>query len=98
MNNTDPWRGIRIGDRFYLSDWNKREMDQLWCEVTDLWFDPVRGQRNPKHGHMVAIDLMGLGPKRALTVGSLVGKCYVRMDVAHARAAVDANWFRHLTK
>lgn len=89
----DPWRGIRRGDRFYLAAWNAREGDQLWAEVTDLWFDPVKGQNNPKRGYMVAIDLMGLGRKQALTAATLAGKGYVRVDIAHARAEADSQWW-----
>jgi hypothetical protein len=91
---TDPWRGVKRGDRFYLTSWNRREEgNNLWVEVTDLWFDPVRGQHNTKRGYMAAISLMGQMDKRAITISSLLGKDYVRVEVAHARADQINKWF-----
>jgi hypothetical protein len=91
----DPWRGIRLGDRFYLAGVNKWEIgSRIWCRVTDLWYDPVRGQHNPKRGYMAAIDPMGIGHKRAVSIGKLAGKDYVRCDIADAKAAADADWIK----
>lgn len=88
----DPWRGIKRGDRFYAADWNAANGDELWYEVSDLWFDPVRGQRSFKRGYMAAVTLMGHGHKTGMAASTLIGKRFVRVDVAHTRAAADAAW------
>lgn len=88
VTGKDPWHGIRVGDRFYIADWNAREGTELWEEVTDLWWDPVRGQNSPKRGYMVATRLMGRGSKRALAASTLRGRRYVNVAAAEA-AALD---------
>lgn len=88
----DPWRGIQKGDRFYDAGWNAQMDDELWWEVTDLWFDPVRGERNPKRGYMVAISLMGRGRKRPVSAGTLAGKRYRNVADAERAAAAVLNW------
>jgi hypothetical protein len=93
MTPPDPWRGVKVGDRFYDAGWNEQTGGEYWHEVTDLYFDPVRGQDSVKRGYMVAIQLMGRGTKRAVAVGALIGRRYVRMEIAQARAACDvAPW------
>lgn len=89
-----PWRGVKIGDRFYHAGWNASTGDQIWYEVTDLYFDPVRGQRSIKRGYMVAITLMGRGNKRAVAASTLVGRGYVRVEAARDRALADTAWLR----
>lgn len=89
---TDPWHGIHKGDRFYAASWNASTGDQLWYEVTDLWFDPVRGERDVRRGYMVAVRLMGHGTKRALTASTLVGKRYRNVEVAEAAAHAALQW------
>lgn len=90
---TDPWRGVRVGDRFYLCGWNAQMGDQIWQEVGVLYFDPVKGQSNPKRGYMAGVRLMGSGDMRAITIGTLAGKSYRRVEVALSNAMEDMEWF-----
>ena len=92
-HDADPWRGIKVGDRFYLCGWNARQDSQLWQEVAALYFDPVKGQHNPKRGYMAGIRLMGSGDMRSVTIGTLAGKSYRRVDVALASVMADMEWF-----
>jgi hypothetical protein len=83
----DPWRGIRVGDRFYKADWNAQNDVALWDEVTDLWFDPVRGQHSKKRGYVCAVRLMGRCDKTTVAASTLVGRRYVNKADADAKAA-----------
>lgn len=95
--DTDAWRGIKRGDRFYLCGWNAQYETRLWYEVTDLWFDPVRGQHTPKRGYMVAVRLMGDGEKHTLSAATIAGKTYRRVEIAHENAEADLNgWMKAL--
>jgi hypothetical protein len=91
----DLWRGLKPGDRFYMVAWNSREGDDRWVVVTDLWFDPVKGEHRPKLGAMVAVSPLGIGDKRALTVGTLLGRGYVRVREEELAAQV-AGWLERL--
>ena len=89
----DPWCGIQKGDRFYLAAWNARWGDiDLWCEVTDLWFAPVRGERKASNGYMVAVRLMGRSNKQAYRAATLAGKRFRNVADAERAAAAVLNW------
>lgn len=88
----DPWHNIQKGDRFYLASWNRQEhvYAPLWYEVTDLWFDPVRGQYSKWRGYLVAVRLMGRGDKCTYCASTIAGKGYVSVEKAEAQANEDA--------
>ena len=82
--------------------WIKHERDHgfAYAIVTDLWFDPVKGETDPIAGQMVAIQHLRQGrpimSKRPHTVRGLASNGFVyadRDEIAHwnaVRAAHDA--------
>lgn len=46
---------VKVGDRLKA----KRSINIGYYVVTDTWFDPVKGQRDPGAGEMVAVQRIG---------------------------------------
>lgn len=88
------WRGGKDDPSKPAVDLSKTREYAL---VTDLWFDPVRGEENPQHGEMVAITPIMYGKpfrgKAAHSIRGLAANGYLYADrdpVAEYEAVVEA--------
>lgn len=97
------WDTVALDDRAANdAAWIKHERDHgfSYAIVTDLWFDPVKGETDPVAGQMVAVQHLRQGKpvmsKRAHTVRGLASNGFVyadRDEIAHweaVRAAHEA--------
>lgn len=86
------FEGIRVGDQLLqrgsVGAFNRLYPDIYWI-VTDLWFDPVRGQHKRANGEMVAVqqigpDGKGRGRKTPHTIRGLAANGFERATMDYA--------------
>lgn len=81
----DPWKGIRPGDRLYRVHPDHAYQGRV--VVTDLWYDPVRGQDSRHRGCMVGLREADeawepVGRKWGYPAATVAGRGYLRAEVA----------------